>query len=81
MTRDQSPDSSPVDFAKVVPLDSPVFQGVVGLHLTLGSAVLAETAAVPEAVVTAALALGVALLAVGVWRMLPRSVDDPARER
>lgn len=59
---------------------SPVFQGVTGFVLTLACATLAEQATMPTIAVHGVLAIGVVLFVAGLWRMLPRGVEDPVAE-
>ncbi|WP_158059307.1 hypothetical protein [Halorussus halophilus] len=70
------------DVANVVPspLRSPVFQGVSGFVLTLACATLAEQATMPTFAVHGVLAVGVVLFVAGLWRMLPRGVEEPVAE-
>ena len=72
MTEEASPVPSP--------LRSPVFQGVAGFVVTLGCATLAERATLPTLAVHLVLAVGVVLFAAGLWRMLPRGVEEPVAE-
>lgn len=62
--------------AFATPLESPVFQGVLGFVLVLASELLVAKLPVPRQITVAVLAIGVVFLASGVWHMLPRGVGD-----